>query len=89
MEQQIWEENKNIEAAKRIRELWEDVKKTHGVTYDQLAKITGVSRNTLASWISLKRCPPDYVVNLIEIKLKEFKEKNPSLKTYDDTWRKK
>lgn len=56
--------------AEKVRELY----KRSGLTYDELSAVTGINRNTLAQWISLKKSPPDYVVELIRIKLNEYKD---------------
>ncbi len=45
-----------------------------GLTYEKLSKLTGISQNTLACWITGRRNPPDYVVDLIRAKIKQHKQ---------------
>ena len=57
----------------RIRKAYKD----SGMTYNQLAEYLGIKRNTLANWLTKKgrRVPPDYVITLIEEKVREYLDK--------------
>lgn len=45
-----------------------------GLTYEELSKLTGIRQNTLACWITGRRNPPDYVVDLIRAKINQYKQ---------------
>ncbi len=40
-----------------------------GLSYSELAKLTGIKRNTLACWITGRRTPPEVIVRMIEEKV--------------------
>lgn len=56
---------KNSERVKRAYE-------KSGLTYDALARLVGVKRNSLACWITGRRNPSDIVASLIEEKVSVY-----------------
>lgn len=54
--------------SERVKQAYEK----SGLTYDALAKLTGVKRNSLACWIIGRRNPSDIVTNLIEEKVSVY-----------------
>jgi transcriptional regulator with XRE-family HTH domain len=42
-----------------------------GLTYDELAEITGIKRNTIASWIIGRRTPPEYTIAFVREKVEK------------------
>lgn len=52
----------------RVREAYQQ----SGLTYDELAELTGLKRNSLACWITGRRNPNNVITNLIEEKVSTF-----------------
>lgn len=42
------------------------------LSYSELAKLTGIKRNTLACWITGRRTPPEVIVHMIEEKVSVY-----------------
>lgn len=74
------EEKKRLkeERAERLRQAYKD----SGLTYDKLAEMLDVSRNTLANWLTrpARRVPPEYVVKMVEEKVYKERLDNPERK---------
>ena len=62
--------NRNVGNAMKVRILWAK----SGLTYEQLARLTGIKINTLANWITERKNPPDYVVEFIRMKINDYKK---------------
>lgn len=55
----------NQTSSEMIREIWA----SSGMSYCELSKLTNITENTLACWISGRRNPPLYVVDYVKMKL--------------------
>lgn len=67
---------KNSTTSEEIRQIWAK----SGYTYNELSVITGISENTLASWITTnekrQKNPPPYIVDYVRMKVDLSKVKN-------------
>lgn len=54
--------------SERVKQAYEK----SNLTYDELAKLTGVKRNSLACWITGRRNPSDIITSLIEEKVSVY-----------------
>ena len=54
--------------SKRVRAAWA----RSGLTYDELAELTGQKRNSIACWITGQRNPSDVTTAMIEEKVSTF-----------------
>lgn len=53
---------------KRLREAYE----RSGLTYDELANLLCIRRDTLASWLTKRRCPSVSAVSDVEARVKKY-----------------
>lgn len=53
---------------KRLREAYEK----SGLTYDELSELICVRRDTLASWLTKRRCPSVLAVREVETRVDKF-----------------
>lgn len=53
-------------------ELWKALRKAYGLTQAKMSEITGVPARTLQDWESGRRKPAEYMLDLVESKLKEW-----------------
>jgi DNA-binding transcriptional regulator YiaG len=51
-----------------------------GLTYDEIAEITGIKRNTVASWIMGRRTPPEYIVAFVKEKVEKTLENKKQIR---------
>jgi hypothetical protein len=50
------------------------------LTYDEIAEITGIKRNTVASWIMGRRTPPEYIVAFVKEKVEKTLENKKQIR---------
>lgn len=52
------------------RDAWKTLRKAYNLTQAEMSEATGVPMRTLQGWENGTRTPPEYMLNLIETKLK-------------------
>ena len=52
-------------------ELWKALRKAYGLTQAKMSEITGIPARTLQDWENGRRKPAEYMLDLVESKLKE------------------
>ena len=53
-------------------DLWKALRKAYGLTQASMSEITGIPKRSLENWESDRRNAPDYMLDLVESKLKEW-----------------
>ena len=53
-------------------ELWKALRKAYGLTQKEMSEITGIPARTLQDWENGRRKPAEYMLDLVESKLKEW-----------------
>ena len=61
-------EDRELEEA----ELWKALRKAYGLTQSKMSEITGIPARTLQDWENGRRKPAEYMLDLVESKLKEW-----------------
>lgn len=56
-------------------DVWKTLRKAYGLTQAKMSEVTGIPSRTLQDWENDRRTPPEYMLDLVETKLK----KDPSL----------
>ena len=57
-------------------ELWKALRKAYGLTQAKMSEITGIPARTLQDWENGRRSPAEYMLDLVESKLKEWDNGN-------------
>ena len=60
-------EDRELEEA----ELWKALRKAYGLTQAKMSEITGIPKRTIEDWENGRRKPAEYMLDLVESKLKE------------------
>ena len=60
----------NSANAQTIRDLY----KESGLSYEELSVLTGIKKNTLAQWITLRKSPPDYCVEFVRERVRKYRD---------------
>ena len=53
-------------------ELWKALRKAYGLTQAKMSEITGIPKRTIEDWENGRRKPAEYMLDLVESKLKEW-----------------
>lgn len=53
-------------------ELWKALRKVYGITQAKISEITGIPKRTIEDWENGRRKPAEYMIDLVESKLKEW-----------------
>ena len=53
-------------------ELWKTLRKVYGLTQAKMSEITGIPKRTIEDWENGRRKPAEYMLDLVESKLKEW-----------------
>ena len=62
-------------------ELWKALRKVYGITQAKISEITGIPKRTIEDWENGRRKPAEYMLDLVESKLKEWDNGRENIET--------